>query len=49
MAKELAFIGRFGSACGRIFKAKTYIREHTENKQWGEFVGDFPKTKWVDL
>jgi len=49
MAKELGFTGRFGSACGRVFRIKTYVREHPENKQWGEFVGDFPKTKWVSL
>lgn len=46
MAKHLAFIGRWGSACGREFSVKKYLKEHPEFKKWQPFLTDFPRRAW---
>ncbi|NBX71689.1 hypothetical protein EBQ91_02100 [bacterium] len=50
MAKNLKFLGIFGSGCGkREFKKREYIREHPEYKEWGSHLEDMPMQKWVVL
>jgi len=50
MAKDLKFLGLFGSACGkRRFDKTQYIREHPEYKEWASHLEDMPIQKWVVL
>jgi len=50
MAKDLKFLGLFGSACGkRRFDKTQYIRDHPEYKEWGPHLEDMPIQKWVVL
>lgn len=49
LAKKLAFIGRFGSSCGRVFRVQTFVRKHTQYKKWQNDLADFPKTDWTLL
>ena len=49
MARQMSFMGRFGSACGRDFNVKKYIRDHPIFKEWQPFLTDFPKTAWHKL
>lgn len=49
LAKEMALIGRFGSACGRKFSAKSHIAKHPEYKSWTPYLPDFPKYAWVKI
>jgi hypothetical protein len=49
LAKKLAFIGRFGSSCGRVFRVQSYVRKHTQYKKWQNDLADFSKTDWTLL
>lgn len=50
MAKDLSFLGIFGSGCGkRNFKKSEYIRLHPEYKDWSEHLEDMPIKKWVEI
>ena len=46
MAKELSFVGRFGSACGRPFSIKKYVKMHPEYKDWEKVIHDMPSYNW---
>jgi len=47
LAKQMQFIGRFGSACGRKFSAKEHIKKHPQYKSWAPFLSDFPRYPWT--
>ena len=49
LAKNLSFMGRFGSSCGRRFSIKKYIENHPEHKEWEKYLDDFPHFKWVKI
>ena len=49
MAKELSFVGRFGSSCGRRFSIKEHVKKHPEHKEWAKYVEDFPHYKWTKI
>lgn len=49
LAKKMQFMGRFGSSCGRIFKAKEYIKKNPQYKDMKDLLHDFPKYDWVLL
>jgi hypothetical protein len=49
MAKKLEFWGRFGSACGREFLVKPFIKQHPEYKEWSNYLVDFPTTEWTRI
>ena len=42
MAKKMRFYGRYGSACGRVFKKTTNLQDEDE-----ELIPEFPSTKWI--
>jgi hypothetical protein len=49
MAKNLEFIGRFGSACGRKFSIKQHIKKHPQYKSWEPYVEDFKRYPWTKI
>ena len=49
MARDLEFIGRFGSACGRIFSIKQHIKKHPKYKSWEKYVKDFKRHPWTKI
>lgn len=49
LAKEMRFYGRFGSSCGRVFRAKEHIRQHPEYNYMKSILEDFPRTEWTLL
>ena len=49
MAKQMRFIGRFGSSCGRCFNLNEYIKKHPEYKSWKKYMISFPTKKWTLL
>jgi len=49
MAKELSFVGRFGSSCGRKFSIKDHVKKHPHHKEWSKYVEDFPQYKWTKI
>jgi hypothetical protein len=49
MAREMTFLGRFGSCCGRIFDAKKHIENNPIYKDWKPFLENFPRTKWTKI
>jgi hypothetical protein len=49
LAKQLAFEGRFGSSCGRIFRAKKHIKKYPKYQSWAPFLEDIPCHSWTLL
>lgn len=49
LANDLRFYGRFGSSCGRVFRAKEHIRRHPEYNYMKPLLEDFPRTEWTLL
>jgi len=49
LAKEMAFLGRWGSSCGRIFHPQTFIKENPEYKDFSDYLPEFPKNRWTPL
>jgi hypothetical protein len=49
MARNLAFWGRFGSACGRHFSVDNYIKQHPKFSKWKPFMTDFKTHPWVTI
>lgn len=49
MARTMAFDGRFGSGCGRIFKVSTFIKAHPEYKNLAVAMRDIKGNDWVRL
>jgi hypothetical protein len=49
MAKEMHFVGRWGSCCGRVFKGSDFVKMHPMYKEYKEYLPDFPKETWVNL
>lgn len=47
LAKKMAFIGRFGSCCGRTFQAKAFIKKNPRYKKWKPYLPDLPRTSWT--
>jgi hypothetical protein len=45
LAKQMTFWGRFGSSCGRIFRAKSFTRKHP--KYINTHLKDLPEEPWV--
>ena len=49
MADSLSFCGRFGSACGRIFNVKKFIKENPYYKSYEPYLDDIPSYKWKTI
>jgi hypothetical protein len=49
MAKKMAFIGRWGSSCDRVFIVADFIKKHPQYKHWKNYLVDFPDNKWVEI
>lgn len=49
MAKNMMFLGRFGSGCGRKFSVKKHVKEHPEWKHWGAHLNDFKGENWIKI
>jgi len=49
MARTMAFHGRFGSGCGRVFKVSQFVKAHPEYKKWTAVMRDIKKHDWVRL
>jgi hypothetical protein len=49
MAQRGEFVGIWGSACGRLFDTKAFLRDHPEYKEYEPFLASFPKRGWVSL
>lgn len=49
MARRLAFNGRFGSACGRVFSIREHIKKYPDFKEWESVVDDIPSHKWCKI
>jgi hypothetical protein len=49
MAYNLSFYGRFGSACGRTFDVKKFIKENPYYKSYEPYLDDIPNYKWIVL
>ena len=47
LAKQMAFWGRFGSSCGRTFRAKPFTRKYP--KYANAMLKDLPEQSWVLL
>ena len=49
MAKQMKFVGRFGSACGRAFDVNAYIKKAPAYKSWAKVLSDVPAYEWTTL
>jgi hypothetical protein len=49
MAQTMEFIGRQGAACGKVFIAKKYLKEHPEYAKWKPVLRDMPTYRWTKL
>ena len=49
MAKQLIFEARFGSACGRPFSVKDYVKRSPEHKVWANVLPDIPTYSWTRI
>jgi hypothetical protein len=49
MAKQMKFVGRFGSACGRAFDVNAYIKKAPAYKSWAKVLSDVPTYEWTTL
>jgi hypothetical protein len=49
MAKQLIFEARFGSACGRPFSVKGYVKRAPEHKAWANVLPDIPTYAWTRI
>jgi hypothetical protein len=49
MARELQFLGRFGSGCGRTFSIKDHIKKNPYYKDWAEVVEDYLSYDWTKI
>jgi len=49
MAENLSFLGRFGSACGRIFNVKKFIKDNPYYESYEQHLDDIQNNKWVLL
>lgn len=47
LARNMKFIGIFGSSCGTAFDSSLYIRKNPLFKDWKPYLEDFPKREWV--
>jgi hypothetical protein len=49
MAKQMRFIGRWGSADGRAFSAASFLREHPQYDWQDGLLKDRPSQPWVEF
>ena len=50
MAKNMSFLARFGSSCGkRNFDKSVFLKEHPEYKFLKDYITDFPSRKWTKI
>lgn len=49
LAKKLAFWGRWGSSCGRVFSHTEHVRRHPEYESDVSFIGDFSGNPWTKI
>jgi hypothetical protein len=49
MVRNMEFVARFGSACGRDFNVKKYIKDHPEYKGWKNYLSDMPTRDWIKI
>jgi hypothetical protein len=49
MAKQMRFLARWGSGCGREFRFSEYLRKYPFYEKWKDKLGDFPKRKWISI
>jgi phospholipase B-like protein len=47
MAKDLAFLARFGRPCGQIFDAAAFLRDHPQYGWQAKFLQSKPKQPWT--
>ncbi|MBI5477059.1 MAG: phospholipase [Ignavibacteriales bacterium] len=47
MAKEMSFVGRWGSSCGTAFDAKKYLEAHPQFGWMSGLIKDRPSQPWV--
>lgn len=47
MAKQMSFLGRWGSACGMAFSAKGYLQKHPQFDWMADILKDRPAEPWV--
>ena len=49
MASQMAFAARWGSACGRAFKADRFLKEHPQFEWMTGVLSDRPSQPWADF
>jgi len=49
MAKKMKFVGKFGSACNRVFRKNEFLKKHPEYEKLKEYLRDFPLYKWIHI
>ena len=49
MAKKLEFLARYGSSCGRIFRANEFIKSNPKYNKWKDVLKDFDKYEWITI
>lgn len=49
MAKDLTFVGRFGSGCGRTFDIEKHLKGNPQYEKWRTVVDDFPYYEWRSI
>lgn len=49
MAREMSFLGKFGSCCNRSFNADEHIKKHPRYKKWKKYLKDLPNKKWISI
>jgi hypothetical protein len=49
MAKNMEFVGRFGRACGKPFKADKFFKEHPQWIWQKGYLKDRPKQPWCEF
>jgi hypothetical protein len=49
MAKRMSFAARWGSACGRAFDAKQFLRDHAQFDSLEGLLKDLPSEPWVEF
>jgi len=47
LAKQMAFIGRFGNSCGIPFNKTTFCKEHIQYANFCPYLKDRPKQPWT--
>lgn len=46
LAKQMKFLGIWGSSCGKSFSKKRYIEDNPSKKDWEPYLVDYPRGYW---